>query len=61
MATIQGDTNPREKAMKKLAANHISIVNALLLATVSALSVAAIVIPSSRAAVITPAEAARLQ
>lgn len=47
--------------MKKLAANHISIVNALLLATVSALSVAAIVTPSSRAAVITPADAARLQ
>ena len=40
--------------MKKVAAEHISMVNALLLATVSALSVAAIVIPSSRAAVIMP-------
>ncbi|KQV44151.1 MULTISPECIES: hypothetical protein [unclassified Rhizobium] len=41
--------------MKKVAAKHISIINALLLAAVSALSVAAIVVPSSRAAVIMPA------
>ncbi|MDQ0318799.1 TPR repeat protein [Pararhizobium capsulatum DSM 1112] len=42
--------------MKKVSKKHISLINALLLGLVSALSLAAITVPSARAAAMLPAE-----